>query len=50
MKLEGAGPWVIVDVVGRMKPLEVNEGKAEFKIGTSPVYVLPKKEYARLTR
>jgi hypothetical protein len=50
MKLEGAGPWVIVDVVGRMKPLEVKEGKAEFKIGTSPVYVLTKKEYARLTR
>ncbi|HCE45016.1 MAG TPA: hypothetical protein DET40_15860 [Lentisphaeria bacterium] len=50
MKLEEAGPWVKVDVVGRMKPLEVKDGQAKFQIGTSPVYVLTKENYEKLTR
>jgi hypothetical protein len=32
------------------RPLEVEDGKAVLKIGTSPVYVLAKSEYERLTR
>jgi hypothetical protein len=48
--LDGSGPWVIVDVVGRVKPLEVKEGKATIQIGMSPVYVLAKAEYEKLTR
>jgi hypothetical protein len=48
--LEGSGPWVIVDVVGRVKPLSVSGGKATFPIGMSPVYVLTKAEYENLTR
>ncbi|HCE45757.1 MAG TPA: hypothetical protein DET40_19615, partial [Lentisphaeria bacterium] len=50
MKLDGTGPWVIVDVVGQMKPLDVKDGDAQFQIGMSPVYVLTKETYDKLTR
>jgi len=50
MKLEGAGPWVIVDVVGQAKPLEVKDGEAKFQIGTSPVYILTRENYEKLTK
>lgn len=50
MKLEGAGPWVMVDVVGRVRPLDVRNGEVQFAIGTSPLYVLTKTDYQRLTR
>lgn len=50
MSLDGSKPWVVVDVVGRTKPLEVKNGTAKFAIGTSPVYVLARAEHERLTR
>jgi hypothetical protein len=50
LTLAGAGPWVIVDVVGRVKPLAVQGGTATITIGTSPVYVLPESHYHQLTR
>jgi hypothetical protein len=50
MPLEGSQEWLLVDVVGRAKPLDVKDGKASFPIGTSPVYVLPKPDYEQLTR
>lgn len=50
MPLDASKPWVLVDVVGKVKPLEVKKGNATFPIGTSPVYVLAKAEYEKLTR
>jgi hypothetical protein len=50
MKLDGAGPWVIVNVVGQLRPLEVTSGEATFLISTSPFYVLTTENYQRLTR
>jgi len=49
-RLDGAGPWLLVDVVGRARPLEVEHDLARFRIGQSPVYVLAQTEYQRLTR
>jgi hypothetical protein len=43
--------WVVVDVVGRVQLLKIGEdGAATVRISTSPVYVLSKPEYDRLTR
>ncbi len=50
MPLTGEGPWVSVDVVGRLRLLEVKDGQVSFMIGTSPVYVLSQANYERLTR
>ncbi|MFA4945353.1 MAG: hypothetical protein WC789_11705 [Lentisphaeria bacterium] len=50
LPLDGAQEWLLVDVVGRAKPLAVQDGRAIFPIGPSPVYVLAKAEYERLTR
>lgn len=50
MPLDSAKPWLIVDVVGRARPLEVNDGQATLWIGTSPVYVLTRQRYEQLTR
>ena len=50
LALEGIGPWVEVDVVGRVRDLSVGEGNtAELQLAASPVYVLPKSAYERLT-
>jgi hypothetical protein len=50
LALPGNGPWLIVDVVGRARPFAVRDGRAVVTIGTSPVYVLTRAEYERLTR
>lgn len=50
LQLDVGGPWVIVNVVGHKRPLEVDDGAATFAISSSPVYVLPEAEYERLTR
>ncbi|MFA4945352.1 MAG: hypothetical protein WC789_11700 [Lentisphaeria bacterium] len=50
LPLDGTQEWLLVDVVGRAKPLAVQDGRAIFPIGPSPVYVLAKAEYERLTR
>jgi hypothetical protein len=39
----------VVDVVGRVKPLEATGGSARLSIGSSPLYVLTRREYERLT-
>lgn len=49
LALQGDGPWVVVDVVGRVKPLEATGGSARLSIGSSPLYVLTRREYERLT-
>lgn len=48
--LDGAKPWVLVDVVGRVQPLEIKGGKVALSIGKSPVYALTRADYERLTR
>lgn len=50
MALDPAREWLLVDVVGRARPLAVENGQASFAIGTSPVYVLSRQTYADLTR
>jgi len=43
--------WVLVDVVGRIQELTVDaSGNANIPISGSPVYVLSRAEYERLTR
>lgn len=46
--LEGAGPWVVVDVVGRVRPLA--GANTPLQVTDSPVYVLTRADYGRLTR
>jgi hypothetical protein len=44
-------PWVVVDVVGHAEPLAVGkDGKTTVRISASPLYVLAKADYERLTR
>jgi hypothetical protein len=50
MKLDPAEQWLLVDVVGRTRPLTINDGSATFEIGTSPQYVISTADYQRLTR
>lgn len=50
MPLDAAQKWVLVDVVGRVKPLALKAGQATFPVSTSPVYVLTRAEYEKLTR
>jgi len=43
--------WVLVDVVGRIQDLTVDaSGYADISVSASPVYVLSRAEYERLTR
>jgi hypothetical protein len=41
---------VIVDVVGQVKALDVKGGESQLPISTSPVHVLTRADYERLTR
>jgi hypothetical protein len=50
LPLAGEGPWVLVDVVGKPRPLEVKDGVALLEVGSSPCYVLPRASYEQLTR
>ncbi len=50
IKLDAGQQWLLVDVVGRTRPLPVSDGSATFEIGTRPQYVIPVAEYERLTR
>jgi hypothetical protein len=48
-KLDGVGPWVRVDVVGRAYPQELNaDGTVTLKLSASPVYILEKSRYEML--
>jgi len=48
--LDGKGPWVVVDVVGRVRDLAVGkDGQATVKADTMPRYVLSRAAYERLT-
>ncbi|MDP3933014.1 MAG: hypothetical protein Q8Q45_11780 [Methylococcaceae bacterium] len=50
-KLDPGKAWLLVDVVGHSQELQVDaSGNANFPISASPVYVLPKSDYERLTR
>ncbi len=43
--------WVLVDVVGQFKDLPVDSsGRASVPLSSSPVYLLPRAEYLKLTR
>jgi len=51
LKLDPGKPWVLVDVVGHVQKLTVDaSGNANIPISVSPVYVLSRSEYHRLTR
>ena len=51
MQLRSDKSWVLVDVVGGYQELPVDSaGYANFFISSSPVYVLSRSEYERLTR
>ena len=50
LKLDPQSPHVLVDVVGRTMPVVVGQdGTADIKVSTSPVYVLPQASYQELT-
>jgi len=50
LPLDGKGPWVVVDVVGRVRDVAVGEdGSAPVRLTGSPVYVLTRETYERLT-
>jgi hypothetical protein len=51
-KVPPGKPWVMVDVVGKMRPLQVDKvsGVANLPLTSSPLYLLPAAEYAALTR
>lgn len=51
MQLDPKKAWVLVDVVGRSQTLMVDaDGKAGIPLSASPVYVLARTDYERLTR
>ncbi|QPK63712.1 hypothetical protein IVG45_01665 [Methylomonas sp. LL1] len=52
LRLDPGKTWVMVDVVGNNQALTVDatSGNANIPISASPVYVLPKTDYERLTR
>lgn len=51
LKLDPGKAWLLVDVVGHSQELQVDaSGNANLPISASPVYVLPKADYERLTR
>lgn len=50
-QLDPAKSWIVVDVVGRSRPLAVDaSGHASVHISASPVYIIPSEEFQRLTR
>jgi hypothetical protein len=50
LRLDSGKRWVIVDVVGRTHEMPVDDsGVANIPISSSPVYVLPRTGYERLT-
>ncbi|MFA6051094.1 MAG: hypothetical protein WC762_00730 [Methylobacter sp.] len=51
LQLVPGNPWVLIDVVGHIQELTVDaSGYADISISASPVYVLLRAEYERLTR
>jgi hypothetical protein len=51
LKLDHGKPWVLVDVVGQVRELPTDSsGNADIPISASPVYVLARADYERLTR
>lgn len=51
LKLDPAKTWLAVDVVGHVEKLAVEkDGNASVRVSASPVYVLSKGDYERLTR
>ena len=51
LKLASGKPWVMVDVVGHLQELTLDaSGIANIPISASPVYVLARSDYERLTR
>ena len=51
MQLDPGKAWLLVDVVGRIQELTVNaSGYANIPNSVSPVYVLARSDYERLTR
>lgn len=51
LKLDSGKSWMLVDVVGHIKELTVDaSGNANIPISASPVYVLVRSDYERLTR
>jgi hypothetical protein len=50
VQLEPKKDYILVDVVGRVSPIELNQkGRADIKITASPVYILLKSDYEKLT-
>jgi hypothetical protein len=50
LKLDPGKLWVQADVVGHVQPLPLDaSGNADIPLSASPVYVLPRSEYQRLT-
>jgi hypothetical protein len=51
LKLASSKPWVLVDVVGHLQELTIDtSGVANIPTSNSPVYVLTRSDYERLTR
>jgi len=51
MRLDPGKSWTLVDVVGHVQPLTLDvSGNANVSISSSPVYVLARSDYERLTR
>ena len=49
LPLDNADRWLQVDVVGRVRELPVESGVARLRLTGSPVYVLSRADYERLT-
>jgi hypothetical protein len=51
LRLDSGKSWVLADVVGHVQALPVDAaGNANIPVSASPVYVLPRTDYERLTR
>jgi hypothetical protein len=51
LRLTQPGPWLLVDVVGRITPLPVDaDGIANITVSNSPVYVIRQENYDKFTR
>jgi len=51
LQLDAKKSWIAVDVVGRIRELKIDaSGNADISISASPVYVLSRADYERLTR
>jgi hypothetical protein len=49
VKLDSGKSWVLIDVVGHIQPLPLDAGNADIPLTGSPIYVLPRANYERLT-